>query len=78
MEDQILDPASCPTCGSDIPAPADGQWRWARGGKVHDSLAVAEARCRDLAAQGRPFEYRALLDQAGRARIATRRKVNPE
>jgi len=74
MTDEILEPSSCPSCGQEVPAPADGRWRWARGGKVHESLEVAELRCRDLARQGRPFEYRAALDAQGRPRIATRRK----
>ena len=73
MVDSIVEQATCTSCGQDVPAPLDGQWRWARGGKVHDSLEVAEMRCADLRRQGRKFEYRAALDEQGRARIATRR-----
>jgi len=78
MTNEILDPATCPHCGQNAPAPVDGRWRWARGGKVHQSLEVAEMRCRDLERQGRPFEYRAALDDQGNPRIATRRKAATE
>lgn len=75
MADVILEQESCPTCGHDKPAPADGRWRWARGGKVHESVEVCQVRCDNLAKQGRPFEYRVAVDEQGRVRIATRRFV---
>ncbi len=73
MVELILEPGKCQHCGQDVPAPVDGQWRYARGGKVHESLEHAEMRCAQLRRQGRKLEYRAVLDEHGRPRIATRR-----
>jgi hypothetical protein len=73
--EQILemDDLRCPTCGHNVPAPNDGRWRFARGGKVHESVEIAETRCESLRKRSPEFEYRAVAVEGG-ARIATRRR----
>jgi hypothetical protein len=75
----ILPPHACPTCGHTTPAPADGQWRYAAGGKVHQDLQTAELRARDLCRNkkfGTTHEAIGALDAEGNARIATRRRAS--
>jgi hypothetical protein len=75
-EDEILEPSSCESCGQEIPAPPDGKWRFARGAKVYDSLAIAEVRAGDLTRRRESkFDFRAVTDRSGRVRIASRRRV---
>lgn len=71
---EIIEQENCPHCGQELPAPTDGRWRWARGGKVHDSLDAATTRADRLNAQSKGFEFRAELDARGMPRIASRRK----
>lgn len=73
MVDVILEQENCPSCGQEVPAPADGQWRWARGAKDHGSIEAAERVIRSLKSNDR-FEFRAAVDGQGRVRIASRRK----
>jgi len=74
MTDVILQAETCSSCGQYVTPPADGRWRWARGGKVHESLEAAQRLASQFNAQGKPYEYRAALDDQGRPRIATRRR----
>lgn len=70
---EVTEQGNCAHCGQELPAPSDGKWRWARGGKVHDSLDVATQRAAQLTARSKTFEFCALLDGQGRPRIASRR-----
>jgi hypothetical protein len=79
MVEVILDPETCPACGGDVPAPADGRWRFARGHKFYDSMEAAEAKIAMFADRTdnlRRFEFRAVLDNAGNVRIASRRRLD--
>lgn len=75
MEDAILEPSTCPTCKQEIPSPADGRWRYAKGGKVHESIERAEQLVDKLNLESPTFEFRAVHDDQGRPRIVSRRKT---
>jgi len=75
MVDVIREPEQCPTCGQNLPTPADGRWRWARGSRVYKSIDAARARARHLRTLNPGYEFRAALDEQGRPRIASRRKL---
>jgi hypothetical protein len=70
---EILEPAKCSACGSEVRPPADGRWRWARGAKVHESIEAAQARAAQLTTLKDGWEFRAEFDALGRPRIASRR-----
>lgn len=73
----ILEPEVCPTCGHGGPVPHDGQWRWAKSGRVFSTLEHAQEVAAGLNGKHRSgaFEFRAELDAQGRPRIASRRKA---
>lgn len=70
----VIEPETCPTCGHALegPTPADGQWRYAKGGKTFESIEVAETRIRSLT--NKAFEFAAVVDPQGNVRIASRRR----
>jgi len=74
MLEVILEPEACPTCGQHFPTPDDGQWRFAKSGKVYDELAHATYSAMSLNQRGGSFEFKAVLDSEGRARVASRRR----
>lgn len=78
MVDVILEAARCDACGQFMPAPEDGQWRFAKSGKVHDTFAEAAESADSLNRRDNGFEYRAVVDDLGRARIASRRRTASE
>lgn len=78
MVETILEPARCDGCGQFMPAPDDGQWRYAKSGKVHDTFAEAAEAADSLNRRDSGFEYRAVVDDVGRARIASRRRPASE
>jgi hypothetical protein len=71
MSDVIAPAPRCETCGTYLSAPADGQWRWAKGEKTYPTLLQAEEAAARIRLDG--WEFRAAEDPEGRVRIASRR-----
>ncbi len=76
MVDAIMDPLSCPVCDQHLPSPDDGQWRWAKSGKVFDSEKTANDAVEALNSRNEKWEFRAATDAEGRVRIASRRRAS--
>lgn len=74
MVDLILEPETCSHCGQKLPAPADGKWRYAKSGKLHETEGEAEKAVKALNARDLGFEFRVVVDAEDRIRIASRRK----
>jgi hypothetical protein len=69
-------PSVCDKCGGAVSPPADGRWRRARGGKVYESVAEAQARVDRLngADDTKGYEY-AVGDHQGQAVVVSRKRV---
>lgn len=69
----VIERELCPGCGQLSPVPRDGRWRYAKSGKVHESMEVATQAADHLTKRNTGWEYRAVVDGEGKVRIASRR-----
>lgn len=74
MVDVILEPERCQHCGQPLPAPRDGRWRYAKSGKTFETAEQATEAAKAAGAKLDGWEFRAVVDERGRHRIASRRK----
>lgn len=78
MTDDVIEPERCEHCGGWLPIPVDGRWRFMRGGKTFRTPERCQARCEELrlANHGR-VEFRPVVDDRGKLRIASRWAAHP-